>query len=436
MSQENIRQYKRDTTAINPFKKPSQPHKNQKTNQGLPGSAWDLPQIEWLGIKFEWSCDIAQMLSSDSEFQPNSQLQRSIVGAWNMPWKDIVNSKDLDKGPLYSNLSQLASISKPLGDYDRSSTLEGSTSEPAPQDRDSIPPSPEQEQGPSAHIHHIRSSPPSMPGSLSPRLKRRPQFTLQDHGPRSSSSSPLSSPPATIKSPTPFSQRQPQFTLEDLNPRSPPSSPLSSPPAFIKSPTPFSQRLSLKSAFSSRPDPHDQERSEVREFVDDQDGELGDEEILRDADSGPESDLLQLPSRYDPEDAPEEDDHAQGQRTPHSFLPSSSATERRSTRRRTKTSVNYVPEGTPSDVDTNLGSRRSSEDLDYHVSTSEALLETPLSEAHIITKAQLQAEHKSEEDVKFAARVFLTELAKLFRTRCEQNRKGSQGLWDLQMVLG
>lgn len=139
MSQENIRQYVRDKASINPFRKPPQIHKNQRTDQGRPGSAWGLPQIEWLGIKVERNCDINQMLSPDSELQPDSQLQRSIVTIMSMPWEDILSSKNLDQNSLYANLDHLAQIIKVLNDYDRSSTIEGWSSQPASQDGDVIP---------------------------------------------------------------------------------------------------------------------------------------------------------------------------------------------------------------------------------------------------------------------------------------------------------
>ena len=52
MSDDNIRLYWRDLTSTNPFERTTH------TNIGRSGSDWGLPQIEWLGVKLEWSCGI------------------------------------------------------------------------------------------------------------------------------------------------------------------------------------------------------------------------------------------------------------------------------------------------------------------------------------------------------------------------------------------
>ena len=160
MSQENTRHYKRDQRSMNPFSKPSQFHKSQRIDQGRPGSDWGLSQIKWLGVKFEWDCDFDQLLSQASEFQPNFRLQRSIIDALNMPWEDVINSKSLDRKSLYANLAKLARIKKSLDDYDKSSTIEGSSSQPASQDHHPLSPlsSPQQIQEPTTPIQHFRSS--------------------------------------------------------------------------------------------------------------------------------------------------------------------------------------------------------------------------------------------------------------------------------------
>ncbi|KAL9135953.1 MAG: hypothetical protein Q9175_002851 [Cornicularia normoerica] len=398
MSQENIRQYVRDKASINPFRKPPQIHKNQRTDQGRPGSAWGLPQIEWLGIKVEWNCDINQMLSPDSELQPDSQLQRSIITTMSMPWEDILSSKNLDQNSLYANLANLAQITKVLNDYDRSSTIEGWSSQPASQDGDVIPPfsSPRQSQEQNTPTQHIRSSPPSMPASLTPRPQRQSQSTSQGHDPRPLFSSPLSSPPAMIKTPPPYSQQQ---ALRSVS-----ASPSKSPYKIV---------------------------SKVKEVVDYQDVGHKDDGIQGDPTSQLDSDLPQSPLWYSPEDAFDDNAQGKGKRTPHSPLPSSSTTNRWSTLRRNKNPANHVPEDPSSDVNPDLESDSSSEDLDYHPSSSQAPSEPSSGNVPNIGKAQLQAEHKSEENVKHAARVFLNELNNLFRNRCKDNQKGSPRQWDL-----
>ena len=70
----------------------------QKTDQGQPGSDWVLSQVEWLSIKFEWGRDLDLMLSQDSEFQPNSQLQLSTM---DLSWKKIINNKSFDNTSPY-----------------------------------------------------------------------------------------------------------------------------------------------------------------------------------------------------------------------------------------------------------------------------------------------------------------------------------------------
>ena len=68
------------------------------------------------------------MLSQDSEFYPDSQLQRSIINDSNMLLKGIINSKSLDYISLYANLAHLAHIIKPLNDYDKYSAIEDPSS--------------------------------------------------------------------------------------------------------------------------------------------------------------------------------------------------------------------------------------------------------------------------------------------------------------------
>ena len=267
MSEENTRQYKRDKTSTNPFGKPTQLHKNQRTDQGRPGSDWGLAQIEWLGIKFEWTCDISQMLSSVSEFQPDSQLQSSIVDAMGMPWEEIISDKNLDQRSLYARLAHLARIDKPLNDYDRSSTIEGPSTPTASQGRDALSPfsSPRQNQERDTPRQHVLSSPSSIPVSITPRPKRQ----------------------------------------------SPWSSPLSSPPAIIKTPTPHPQQQAWKSTSVSSPTLYGKGKAGIKGIADSLLEGRGDDEVQGDPDSGSE-------------DALDEDVRGKGKRTPHSLLPSSS----------------------------------------------------------------------------------------------------------------
>ena len=100
----------------------------QKTDQGRRGSEWGLSQMEWLGVKFEWDPDLDHVLRQDSEFQPDWQLQRSIINVLYIPWEDIIKSKGVDNRSLCANLLRLAHIRKPLHDYEKSSTIEGLSS--------------------------------------------------------------------------------------------------------------------------------------------------------------------------------------------------------------------------------------------------------------------------------------------------------------------
>ena len=402
MSQENSRQYKRDKASINPFEKPAQLHRNQRAAQGRPGSDWGLPQIEWLGIRYEWNCDIDQMLSSDSKFQPGSRLQHAIIDGMSMPWEDIANSKDHDQKSLYANLAHLAQIIKPLSEYDKSSTIEGLSSQPASQTRDAISPfsSPRQRQEPNTPKQNIPSSPPAMPASLTPRPKRQSPFMVQDHGPRQPYSSPLSSPPAITKTSTPYSQQQVSKST---------------------------------SAFS--PSPHGKGKSGVKRVVDGLHERHGDVESQGDPNSWSDAAILQLSSRVESEDALVKAAQGKGLPPPHLPLTSSSVTDRWSNLRGKKSSASYVAEDASSDVDyPDLKSCSSSEDLDYHPSSSQTALKMLSSELPNISKAQLQAEHKSEEDVKYAARVFLDELNNFFHHRCIAEHKESHRQWDLESI--
>ena len=241
MSDESSRQYKRDNATTNPFRKPPHPHKNQRAGQGLSGSEWGLPQLEWLYILFTWSCDSAQLLSKNSEILPKSQLQRSILDALNMSWEELVNNKNLDHRSLYGGLVRLARKVEPLDEYDRSSTIEGPLSQPASQDRGPLPTflSPGQRQEPSTPDRHFPSSPPPMPASRTQRPNGPSPST-----PQSNISSSVSDPPSVIITPT-------------FN---------------------FSQKV-LKSVSTSSHQLSDQTRSEIEDTVERQDTERGNDEF-------------------------------------------------------------------------------------------------------------------------------------------------------------
>ena len=323
MSEDNIRQYKRDHNAKNPFGKPAQLHKNQKIDQGRPGSDWGLAQIEWLGIKLEWTCPISHMLSSESELKPDSLLPRLITDAMNRPWEKITNDKELDQTSLYAGLASLARIHKPLNDYDRSSTVEGPSSPPASRGWDALSPfsSPQQNKERDIPSQPVRSSPMSTPAPITPRPKQQ----------------------------------------------SPASSPLSSPPEIIKTPTPHPHQQAWKSTSVSSPTPHGKGKAGIMGIAD---GLL----------QGPEDDQVQGDPDSGSEDALDEDVQGKGKRAPHSPLPSSSSA-------------------------------------------------TPSSGFPSISKVQLQAEHKPEEEVQHAARLFLDELNNLFR-QCVSHR-APNGQWRL-----
>ena len=201
-SEDNIRLYRRDPTSKNPLGKSPHSHINQTIDRGHSGSSWGLPQIEWLGIKVEWGCDISQTLGSESEFQPNAHLQRSIIDATGKPWAEIIDQEHVKNMSFYSSLSALARIRTPLDDYDKSSTIQAPSSPAAP-DRDDLSPfsTPPKNQECTTPPLHIRSSPPSMAASPTPRPKGQPLVNSHNQEPHMPWSSPLSSPPAIIKTP-------------------------------------------------------------------------------------------------------------------------------------------------------------------------------------------------------------------------------------------
>ena len=288
---------------------------NQKIDRGPPGSDWGLAQIEWLGFKFEWSCDISQMLTSESEWKPDSRLRTLITNAINRPWKEITTDKNLDEESLYAGLAFLAGISKRLPDYDASSSIEAPSPPPASQGRDALSPfsSPLRNQERDISRQHLGSSPMSFPAPITPRPKRQ----------------------------------------------SPSSSPLSSPPEIIKIPSPYPHQQAWKSTSVSSPTPRGKGKARIKGIAD---GLL----------QGPEDDQVQGDADSGSEDALDED--IQG-------LPSSSTA-------------------------------------------------TPSSGFPGISGAQLRAEHKPEEEVQHAARVFLNELNRQFR-RCISDMASPRG-WDLE----
>ena len=265
---DNIRQYKRDLYSKNPFAKPAQPHKNQKIDQGRPGSDWGLAQIQWLGVKLEWTCPISQVLGSESELKPDSRLRSLITDAMNRPWEEFVNDKDLDERSLNARLASLARIHKPLNDYDRSSTIEAPSSPPASQGRDALSPfsSPQQNQERDISSQHVRSSPVvSIPAPITPRPKQQ----------------------------------------------SPSSSPLSSPPEIIQTPTPRPHQQTGKSTSVPSPTPHGKGKAGIKRIADGLLRGPEDDQVPGDADSGSENAL-------------DEDTQGKGKRVLYSALPSSS----------------------------------------------------------------------------------------------------------------
>ena len=358
MSQENIRRYQRGGASENPFSKSKKTHKSQKTDQGLPGSVWGLSQVEWLGVVYEWDCEFNQILSQASEFQPNSQLQRSVDEGLNLSWEEIINNKDLGRQSFYAQLAQLARIQKPLDDYDKSSTIEGSSPQPASQDREHISPSSSSSQRiqePNTPIQRFRSSPPSTPPSFTSRLKR------------------------------------PLFTTQNPNPQPPFSSPLSSPPTVIKPPTTFSQRQSLNSESPSQRKLQSKKKSDPQQNV-------GSQEAF------------------------DEDTQATEKQTLYSLPPSLSTTDSRKTRRLNEHSMRRVSDNSSSDDGPSPKRRSSLEDDDFHPSSPQAPVEVTSSEARNSAKTQLLAEHKPEEEVQLTARPFLKELMGFFDKTCQNRR--------------
>ena len=203
MSDDNIRLYRRDATAPNPFGKTT-----GLTDTGVSGSKWGLPQIEWLGVKIEWSCAINQLLGSESGFQLGSQLQTSISDAMDRPWSHIINDEHIERNTFYGELANLAYITTPLGDYEKSSTIEDPSSPRLSPDRHNLSlfSTPPPKQGGSSPGKHFPSSPLPMPGPLTPSPKGKSLSNFQHQEPQPPWSSPLSSPPAIIKTPPQYPQ--------------------------------------------------------------------------------------------------------------------------------------------------------------------------------------------------------------------------------------
>lgn len=352
MSQQNSRRYQREQASENPFRK------SQKSNQGRPGSDWGLAQVEWLDISYEWDCDFDKILTEASQFQANSQLQRFIIEGLNLPWSDIINNENLDRRSLYAELANLARIQKPLDIYEKSSTFEGSSPQPASQDREPISPhcsSSQRIQDPNTPIQRFRSNPPSTPPSFTSPLKRPPS-TLQNPNPQSLFSSPLSSPPTVIKSPSTSSQRQ-----------------------SLNSESPSQRRLQSKKKSDSQQT-------------------LGSQEAFN------------------------EDSQSTEKQTLSSLPPLLSTTRSRKTRGLNEPSVRQLSDISSSDDDPSPKRRSSLEDDDFYPSSPQAPLEVTSGEARNSAKAQLLAEHKPEEDVQATAKVFLTELINHFIKRCQEGR--------------
>ena len=316
MSEDNIRQYKRGTEAKNPLGKPP-----PKQDQGLPGSDWALPQIEWLGIKLEESCDISQMLDPASQFQPDSQLQKSITNALNMPWEVITEDESIDGLSLYGQLASLARIIPPTQDYERSTTTEGSSSASGSEGRGSISP----------------FTSPSRP-PLTPTLRTPPSHRQNE--PQSPYSSP-SRPPSIIKTPRPSPQQSRQQV------------PLSTPP--LMTPPPKGESLT---------------------FQDD----LDDSSDL----SSPPSVIITPPGLW-----------------------------RGKTLEVSESAVIKIP------PELRQGNS----------------LKAPRNEFAPIPKAQLQDEHKPEDDVKHTTRVFFYWLLKHFLNHCRDNGTDPHREWDLRMEV-
>ena len=247
MSADNIRVYKRNLYSTNPFGKTT-----PTTNAGLSGSDWGLPQIEWLGVKLEESCGVEQLLGSESEFQTGSQLQRSISDAMDMAWAKIIEDKNIDRNSFYGQLSSLARVRTPLGNYEKSSTIEETSSPPVSPDRRSLSPfsTPLRKEERTSPGRQFSSSPPQMPAPHTPDPKRQSLSNFQNQGHQSPWSSPLSSPPAIIKTPPQYPQHD---TKMSHGPQSPGSSPLSSPPAIIRTPPPYHQHDTTRSPAPSSP---------------------------------------------------------------------------------------------------------------------------------------------------------------------------------------
>ena len=118
------REYRAESDAEFPFYKA---HKGRKsgTMQGPSGSTWKIPQLNWLGMDYQFGCDSKEIAPADRRLAP--AITEYLRERLNMTWQELVDAKKKDLNGFYIDLRTLLSVNPELKIYDKSSTYNGSS---------------------------------------------------------------------------------------------------------------------------------------------------------------------------------------------------------------------------------------------------------------------------------------------------------------------
>ena len=119
--QPNLLQYWREDGDIFPFS-------NQPS-----GSKWGRAELDWLNIRYEWNCDLRQLVNKKSELEESGTMIPYLQGELDLPW-DQMSKRGFRSGSLYDRLFAIASEGRPTPVYDdepvpQSSSQTSATSE-------------------------------------------------------------------------------------------------------------------------------------------------------------------------------------------------------------------------------------------------------------------------------------------------------------------
>ena len=110
----NLLQYWQEVEDVFPFS-------NQPS-----GSKWGRAELDWLNIRYEWDCDLKQLVNKKSELEESGTIISYLERELDLPWDQMSKGGDRS-GSLYAHLVAIASEGRPTPVYNDEPVLQSSS---------------------------------------------------------------------------------------------------------------------------------------------------------------------------------------------------------------------------------------------------------------------------------------------------------------------